>query len=121
MISPASFAVDGSTPDTSETILVGLGGVLNATNTIFSRLNGTSNSSNTSLIQVDPGGQLTMIGGSLGWNGVTLLSGSTDTIQYSFFGTKLAVDSGATITIKNDDFSVATVVARPVRRERRST
>ena len=72
---PASFAVDESTGQTSESILVASGGVLNITGTNFSRLNGTNTASNTSTIEVNANGHLTANGATastFGWDQFTL-------------------------------------------------
>ncbi len=97
--------------DTNNNVAGGISvsGTLAATGTSFTSGGGGV----TASLVVNSGGQLQASNSALDLNKVTLLSGSTGTIQFSSFATQLAINSGATINIHNDDFSSssATVVA----------
>ena len=64
-------------------------------------------------IQVGSGGHLTASNSTIGVNEVSLNAGSTANLQFVTFATQLAINSGASINIHNDDLSSAnaTVVA----------
>ena len=82
-------------------------GTLTAAGTTFT---GTSESGT---IVVNSGGQLNATSTTFSVNQVEVESGSTANIQFAAFATQLAINSGASINIHNDDLSSAnaTVVA----------
>ena len=72
-----------------------------------------SNGGEFTLLQVDSGGELTATSSTFSLNQLAVQSGSTANLQFVTFATQLAINSGASINIHNDDFSSAsaTVVA----------
>ncbi len=90
-------------------IVVGGGGLLTASNTTFSNAGSYYNSH----IEVASNGRLQASGSTFALNQLYLDNGSTDTLQFVTFATQLAINSGASNNIHNDDFSSAsaTVVA----------
>ena len=112
--SPALFAAgEAKSLGSTNGIVVGTGGTLNATDAVFSRLDGVADTS-VSRIQISSGGQLFARGGSFGWDQLTLSAGSKADIQFAFFDTSLLINSGADITgnaIRNNDFRSITGAA----------
>ncbi|WP_168218902.1 FG-GAP-like repeat-containing protein [Limnoglobus roseus] len=106
---PALFAAEDTGNFDTEAIVVN--GSVSATDTVFTRLNGTNNTTNTSTLQVNSGGHLDIVGGYFGWDQLTLLSGSTDSVRFSYLATKLVVDSSATINVHQNDFTIVSIVA----------
>ncbi len=82
-------------------ILVGSGGLMNASGTTF---NATTSSYNTQIV-VNSGGQLTANGDAFSLTSVTLNSGSAGTIQLDAFSSQLAINSGAAFTINANDLA----------------
>ena len=71
------------------------------------------NYSSFTLLQVNSGGELTATGSTFSLNQLVVQSGSTANLQFVTFATQLAINSGASINIHDDDLSSAsaTVVA----------
>ncbi len=85
------------TSGSSAQLLVSSGGLLTAT--------GTSFSGSHALITVNANGTLSVTSGALAITTVTLNGGSVDTIQYVTVSCQIAIDSGASIAINQNDFS----------------
>ncbi len=107
-----SLTVDGTlsfgsgdtvTFDTSQAtgqIVIGNGGLMNASGTLFNAAN-----TQPSQIIVNSGGSLQVSGGSFAVSSLSLNSGSTDTLQVAHFATVINIDSGASLNISLNDFS----------------
>ncbi|QJW95478.1 Ig-like domain-containing protein [Frigoriglobus tundricola] len=80
-------------------ILVGAGGALRATGTTF-----TATGSYTSQFVVDSGGQLYANNSSFNLPSLALDSGSSATLSFDVVYNQIAVNSGATVNITNNDF-----------------
>ncbi len=85
---------------TTAQIVVSGGGDLNANGTTFA-----GSGTGTNQIVVNTGGQLTANSDAFTLSTVTLNSGSTDTIQFSRFTSELAINSGAAISISQNDLT----------------
>ncbi len=72
-----------------------------------------SNYASFALLQVDSGGELTATSSTFSVNELAVASGSTANLQFVTFASQLAINSGASNNIHNDDLSSAsaTVVA----------
>jgi len=81
-------------------IVVGSGGVLTLSGTAFS-----GSTSYTTQIVINSGGQLTANNSTFSLYNVTLNSGSADTLQLDTFSSQLAINSGASFTINQNDLS----------------
>src|SRR5262249_51903213 len=96
--------VDGNSNLTSGVVV---NGTMNASSVSFLRSGG--NGSDTTRIQVNFGGQFTASGdqvkSTFAWDNLTFNSGSTDSLQNINFSGQLAVNSGATLTISQNDLS----------------
>ncbi len=90
----------------SSQIVVGSGGLMNASGTTFKSIQG-----NTTQIVVNTGGELTANGSTFALNQLVLDNGTADTILSTVFDTQLAINSGATISIASNDFTNATIMA----------
>ena len=87
--------------NSTQQILVGSGGHLTANGiTVTSTGSGTTN-----LITVNSGGVLNAQNCGFALTTLTLAPGSTATLQYNTFSSQLAVDSAASITVDQNDFS----------------
>ena len=88
-----------------ETTQIVVNGALNASGTNFINPGNAAYSLNQ--IAVNSGGELIATSSTFGLNQLNLTAGSTDTLQFVAFATELAINSGATIDIRSDDFSSA--------------
>ena len=95
----------------SATTQILVNGTLSASGSNFYISGG--NYASFALLQVDSGGQLSATSSTFSLNQLVVQSGSTANLQFVTFATQLAVNSGASINIHDDDFSnsSATVVA----------
>ncbi len=94
-------------------IIVGGTGTLNATN---AALTGSGDSSYVTAIYVNSGGQFFAIGSSFGIYRLTLNAGSIDTLRADRVSSYFTINSGATIDISGNDFSLLTSSATPSQR-----
>ena len=98
--STTTYYYDGSQ------IVVGSGGLLNASTTTFNATNANGSlDSNFTQIVVNSGGQLTATAGTFVLGSLTLNSNTTDTLGSDIFSGVLTVNSGATVSIHGNDFS----------------
>lgn len=81
-------------------IVVGNGGVMSASDTLFNATN-----SQPTQIVVNSGGTLQVSDGSFALSSLSLNSGSTDTMQFAHFATVININSGASLNISSNDFS----------------
>ncbi len=95
----------------SATTQILVNGTLSATGSNFYISGG--NYASFAQLQVNSGGKLTAGSSTFALNQLALEGGSTDNLEFVIFANLLAVNSGASIDIHNDDFSSssATVVA----------
>jgi hypothetical protein len=93
-------------------IVVGSGGVLQATGTAFDATNANNtNGGNYTQIVVNSGGQFTAFLSTFAVGSLNLNSNSSDTIQSNVLATELAINSGALSNIIDNDFTNGTVAA----------
>ncbi len=95
----------------SATTQILVNGTLSASGSNFYISGG--NYASFALLQVDSGGELTATSSTFSVNQLVVQSGSTANLQFVTFATQLAVNSGASLNIHDDDLSSAnaTVVA----------
>ena len=99
-----SFPTTGNSSGGGTTQVV-VNGVLNASGTTF--INPGNAPFSLNQIAVNSGGELIATSSTFGLNQLNLTAGSTDNLQYVALATELAINSGATINIRSDDFSSA--------------
>ena len=96
----------GNSNNNTEQIVVGSGGVLTASGTGSAAPPITTSPIPTpATINVAAGGQMTTSGDTFTLTSVTLNSGSTATLQYDSFSSQIAINSGASVTIHQNDLT----------------
>ena len=90
-------------------IAVNSGGTMTATGSTFTRNGSVSNE--TAIIQVGNGGHLTASNSTFSLDNLYLNSGSSDQLTVNVLATQLQVNSGASISVTDNDFTNGTVVA----------